>query len=46
MDFLRLPSAAILGLLLYNEALDPFVLIGAAIIFGANYANIRGESRA
>lgn len=46
MDFLRLPSAAILGLLVYNEALDPFVLIGAAIIFGANYANIRGEQRA
>jgi drug/metabolite transporter (DMT)-like permease len=46
MDFLRLPSAAIVGLLIYNEALDPFVLIGAAIIFGANYANIRGEARA
>ncbi|WP_407493165.1 DMT family transporter [Pseudooceanicola sp. MF1-13] len=46
MDFLRLPSAAIVGLLVYNEALDPFVLLGAAIIFGANYANIRGESRA
>lgn len=46
MDFLRLPSAAVLGLLLYSEPLDPFVLIGAVIIFGANYANIRGERRA
>ncbi|MGI3167825.1 DMT family transporter [Pseudooceanicola sp. C21-150M6] len=46
MDFIRLPAAAILGLLLYAEPLDPFVLIGAAIILGANYANIRGETRA
>lgn len=45
MDFLRLPTAAVVGLLLYNEALDPFVLIGAAIIFGANYYNIRGGAR-
>ena len=46
MDFLRLPAAAVLGLLVYGEALDPLVLIGAAVIFGANYANIRGETRA
>ena len=46
MDFLRLPTAAVIGLLIYSEPLDPFVLIGAAIIFGANYANIRGSSRA
>jgi len=46
MDFLRLPTAAIVGLLLYQEPLDPYVLIGAAVIFGANYANIRGSSRA
>ncbi|GGE26823.1 DMT transporter permease [Primorskyibacter flagellatus] len=46
MDFLRLPAAAVLGLLVYGEALDPLVLIGAAVIFGANYANIRGERRA
>lgn len=46
MDFLRLPSAAVLGLFLYAEPLDPFVLIGAVIIFGANYMNLRGEKRA
>lgn len=46
MDFLRLPTAAVIGLLIYNEPLDPFVLIGAVIIFGANYANIRGGARA
>lgn len=45
MDFLRLPSAAVMGLLIYDEPLDIYVLIGAAIIFGANYANIRGERR-
>lgn len=45
MDFLRLPAAAIVGLLLYKEALDPYVLIGAAVIFGANYANVRAGSR-
>lgn len=46
MDFLRLPTAAVVGLLIYNEPLDPYVLLGAAIIFGANYANIRGRSPA
>lgn len=46
MDFLRLPTAAVIGLLMYNEPLDPFVLLGAVIIFGANYVNIRGSSRA
>jgi len=46
MDFLRLPTAAVVGLLLYQEPLDPYVLLGAAVIFGANYANIRGSSRA
>ena len=46
MDFLRLPAAAVLGLIVYNEALDPFVLLGAVIIFAANYANIRGRKPA
>ncbi|WP_375173163.1 DMT family transporter [Pseudooceanicola sp.] len=46
MDFLRLPTAAVVGLLLYQEPLDPYVLLGAAVIFGANYANIRASSRA
>ena len=46
IDFLRLPTAAVIGLLVYAEPLDPWVLVGAAIIFGANYANIRGSARA
>ncbi len=44
-DFIRLPVIAIVGMLLYGESLDIFVLIGAAVIFGANYLNIWTESR-
>lgn len=45
LDFLRLPLIAIVGMAFYNEPLDLFVLLGALIIFGANYINIRAESR-
>lgn len=31
-DFLRLPLIAALGVLLYGEALDPFVLLGGAVV--------------
>jgi drug/metabolite transporter (DMT)-like permease len=44
-DFIRLPVIALVGVVLYAEALDPFVLIGAAVIFGANYLNIWTETR-
>ena len=40
IDFARLPLVAVVGVLVYAEALDPFVFLGAAIIFGANYFNI------
>lgn len=40
IDFVRLPTIAIVGMLLYDEALDAWVFIGAAVIFAANYANI------
>ncbi|WP_226621770.1 DMT family transporter [Alloyangia pacifica] len=46
IDFTRLPVIAIVGMLLYAEPLDPWVLLGAAIIFTANYANILRETRA
>lgn len=46
IDFTRLPVIAIVGVLLYAEPLDPFVLIGAALIFGANYYNIWASTRA
>ena len=45
VDFLRLPVLAIIGLPLYAEPLDIFVILGAIIIFGANYANIWAETR-
>ncbi|PTX55793.1 EamA-like transporter family protein [Litoreibacter ponti] len=45
LDFARLPVVALLGMLIFGEALDPFVFIGAAIIFGANYLNIAAEAR-
>ncbi len=45
VDFLRLPVIAIIGLTLYAEPLDIFVILGAIIIFGANYANICAETR-
>ncbi|WP_373283093.1 DMT family transporter [Cribrihabitans marinus] len=44
-DFARLPVIAILGMLLYHEALDPWVFVGAAVIFASNYINVLSESR-
>lgn len=41
MDFLRLPVGAVLGAILYSEAIDPFVLLGGLLILAANYLNIR-----
>ncbi|MEP3844913.1 MAG: DMT family transporter [Paracoccaceae bacterium] len=45
IDFIRLPTIAIIGMLLYAESLDIWVFVGAAIIFGANYANLLVETR-
>lgn len=41
MEFFRLPVIALVGVALYAEPLDPFVLIGASVIFGANWLNLR-----
>lgn len=46
IDFLRLPLVALLGWLLYGEAVGAAVFIGAAIIFGANYMAVRAEMNA
>ncbi|WP_342075828.1 DMT family transporter [Yoonia sp. SS1-5] len=40
IDFVRLPTIAIVGMLLYQEPIDLLVFVGAALIFGANYLNI------
>lgn len=45
IDFARLPVIAIVGVLLYNETLDLFVLLGAAVIFGGNYLNIWTDTK-
>ncbi|SNR70784.1 DMT family transporter [Puniceibacterium sediminis] len=45
IDFVRLPVIAILAMLIYAEPLDPYVFLGAAIIFAANYFNILHETR-
>ena len=45
IDFIRLPVIAIVAAHLYAERLDPLVFIGAALIFGANYLNIRVGAR-
>lgn len=41
MDFLRLPVIALVGWILYSEALDPWILAGGAVIIGANWLNLR-----
>lgn len=40
IDFIRLPVIAIVAAQIYGEVLDPWVFVGAAVIFGANYLNI------
>ncbi len=45
LDFLRLPLIAVVGWLLYAEALDPWTVLGAAIIFAGNYQSVRHEAR-
>jgi len=45
IDFARLPVIAIVAMLVFDEPLDIWVFIGAAIIFGANYINIWNETR-
>ena len=45
MDFLRLPLIAIVGVLVYAEPLDPWVLAGGVIIFAGNLINVRNSAR-
>ncbi|MFN3663698.1 DMT family transporter [Yoonia sp.] len=46
MDFARLPTIAVVGMLLYDEPLELLVFVGAALIFVGNYINIRQSRRA
>ena len=45
IDFVRLPTIAVVGMLVYGEAIDVWVLVGALIIFGGNYLNLWWETR-
>ncbi len=45
IDFLRLPLIAFVGFSLYGEALDLWVFLGAAIIFGGGYTMVWQENR-
>jgi S-adenosylmethionine uptake transporter len=45
IDFMRVPIVAVVGFLLYAEALDPWVFVGALVIFLSNYCVVRAESR-
>lgn len=45
LDFFRLPLIAVVGLLVYQEPIDPWVLAGGAVIVAANLVNLLGERR-
>lgn len=45
IDFVRLPTIAIVGMLLYQEPLEIWVFVGAALIFAGNYLNISSAVR-
>ncbi|MFS4583260.1 DMT family transporter [Phaeobacter sp. C3_T13_0] len=40
IDFARLPAIAVAGMLIYGELLNVWILLGAVVIFCANYINI------
>ncbi len=44
-DFIRLPLAVLVGWLAYSEAVNPWVLAGAALIFAGNYYAVWRETR-
>ncbi len=45
LDFLRLPFMALIGFLIYAEAISPWTAVGAAVIFAANWYSVREETR-
>lgn len=46
LEFLRLPLVAVVAYFLYGEPLVIAIFIGAALVFAANYLNIRAENKA
>ncbi|MFQ1702218.1 DMT family transporter [Loktanella agnita] len=45
IDFARLPTIAVVGMLLYDEPIKWSIFAGAALIFAANYVNITQAHR-
>lgn len=45
MDFLRVPATAIVGWLIYAEAIDAWTIAGAALILTGNLLNLRRPGR-
>jgi drug/metabolite transporter (DMT)-like permease len=45
IDFIRLPLIAVIGAAFYDEAFDPMVIVGAAVIFAGTYYSLSRERR-
>lgn len=45
IDFVRLPLIAVVGALFYGEAFDPWIIVGAAVIFAGTYYSLSRERR-
>lgn len=45
IDFTRLPLIAVVGALFYAEAFDPWIIVGATVIFAGTYYSLTRESR-
>ena len=45
LDFLRIPLIAVVGWMLYGEALDPLVLVGSLCIIAGILWSLRAEAR-
>jgi drug/metabolite transporter (DMT)-like permease len=45
IDFIRLPTIAVIGMLVYGEVIDIWIFVGALVIFAGNYMNIWIETR-
>lgn len=43
IDYLRLPLIALIGMAVFSEPLDPYVLLGGAVIIAGNWWNLRAE---
>ncbi len=44
-DFARLPTIAVVGMILYHEPLDHWTLLGAFVIFAGIFLNVHSENR-